>query len=90
VYQLTNQNQTDATAMPFFSKITTKLIAKVKTGKDGKFKIKLPTGYYSLFAKEDKGLYANRFDDAMAIFAVQVTRRQWSNITFLIDYQAAY
>ncbi len=90
VYQLTNQKQTDASAAPFFGKITTKLIAKVQTGKDGKFKIKLPVGYYSVFTKEDKGLYANQFDDAMNIFAVQVTQNKWSDITFLIDYQAAF
>jgi hypothetical protein len=90
IYELTNQKQADASAMPFFSKITTKLIAKVKTGKDGKFKIKLPVGYYSIFTKEAKGLYANQFDDSTNIFAVQVTRHKWSGITFLIDYQAAY
>ncbi len=90
IYELTNQKQTDASTMPFFSKISTKLIAKVKTGKDGKFKIKLPVGYYSLFTKEEKGLYANQFDDAMNIFAVQVTRHAWTNVSFLIDYQAAY
>ncbi len=90
VYQLTNESQTDATKMPFFSKITTKLIAKVKTGRDGKFKIKLPVGYYSLFTKEKDGLYANQFDDSMNIFMVRVSRRQWTNIDFLIDYQATY
>lgn len=90
IYQLTNQSQTDATKMPFFSKITTKLIVKIKTSKDGKFKIKLPVGYYSLFTKEKDGLYANQFDDSMNIFTVRVSRRQWTDITFLIDYQATY
>jgi hypothetical protein len=90
VYALTNQKQTDATMMPFFSNITTKLIIKTKSGKDGKLRVRLPVGYYSLFVKEEKGLYANQFDDAMNIFVVRVSRRKWSNITFLIDYQSAY
>jgi hypothetical protein len=90
VYALTNQAQTESPEDRFYSNIKTKLIARVKSGKDGKFKIKLPIGNYSLFAKETKGLYANRFDGAMNIFPVRVERNKWSNIEFFIDHQAVY
>jgi hypothetical protein len=47
-------------------------------------------GYYSVFTKEDKGLYANLFDDAMNINPVQVQRRRWTKIEVVVDYQAVY
>ena len=90
VYALTPENQTEKDAEGFYQKIKTRLVKKVKTDAQGRFWVRLPVGYYSLFVKEEKGLFANSFDDAMNISALQVQRGKWSKTKLLVDYQAVY
>ena len=89
VYALTNQKQTEAEGS-FYSKINTALIAKIKTNKQGQAWLKLPVGFYSLFIKEDKGLYANTFDDAVNINVIEIKAKQWAKMEIVIDYAAFY
>ena len=74
----------------FYQKINSKLVKKVKSDKKGMYSVTLPMGYYSLFTKEEKGFYANLFDDAMNINPVQVRKGKWAKFEFVIDYQAVY
>ncbi|HEY9048988.1 MAG TPA: carboxypeptidase regulatory-like domain-containing protein [Ohtaekwangia sp.] len=74
----------------FFSNISTTLVAKVISDKDGSFKVKLPEGKYSVFVKEDQGLFANLYDGNGCINCVSVKPRKYSWITITVDYQAAY
>ncbi len=91
IYELTSSNQTEpADDAGFYRKINSKFIQKITTNKAGRFKVTLPAGYYSLFTKEDKGLYANLFDDAMNINPVQVRKGKWEKIEIIIDYAAVY
>jgi len=90
VYALTNSKDAESIEGQFYSNIKTKLIAKAKTDKKGKAWIKLPVGYYSVFVKEEKGLYANSFDDAMNINAVEVKAKKWTNSEMIINYMAVY
>ena len=48
---------------PLFSKISARLIAKVKTDSAGHYTVHVPPGRYSLFVKEDKGFFSNEIDD---------------------------
>jgi hypothetical protein len=74
----------------FFSEIQTTMVAKVLSSADGSFKVKLPEGKYSVFVKEDKGLFANLYDGNGCINCITVKPRKYSWITLTVDYQAAY
>lgn len=91
IYELTSNKQTEtAEEGGFYRKINSKLVKKVKSDKKGLFSVLLPPGYYSLFTKEEKGFYANLFDDAMNINPVQVRKGKWDQFEFVIDYAAVY
>lgn len=91
IYELTSPKQTEsAEETGFYKKINSPLVKIIKSDKKGVFSVALPAGYYSLFVKEEKGFYANLFDDAMNINPVQVRKGTWLHSDIIIDYQAVY
>ena len=72
----------------FFVKVHTKLAARGFCKVDGSFKIKLEPGRYSIFVKEDQGLYANVFNNENHISPVTVLPRKYSWITISINYKS--
>ena len=90
IYKLTNANQVTTQDGVFHTNIQTNLVSQVVTDANGFFSVALKPGKYSLFTKEEKGLYANLFDGEMNIFPVEVKEGQVSTIEFLINYQASY
>lgn len=90
VYELTNGNQATTTDGVFHTNIQTDLVTQVATDADGNFAVSLAPGKYSLFTKEENGLYANLFDGEMNIFPVEVQRGQVINVEFVINYKASY
>lgn len=91
IYIYNAANLSDATQQDgFFTAIQTALVAKVMSESDGSFKVKLPPGKYSVFVKEDKGLFANLYDSNGCINCVHVNPRKSSWITLTVDYLAAY
>jgi hypothetical protein len=74
----------------FFSEIKTELIAKIVTRDDGRFKVKLPPGEYSVFTKEPKGLFANLYDKNSRINIVEVKPKKYTWMVIAVDYEAAY
>ncbi|MEQ9415630.1 MAG: carboxypeptidase regulatory-like domain-containing protein [Cyclobacteriaceae bacterium] len=89
VYELTSLKEVTMSD-GFFSDIKTKLVTIVTTKKDGTFKLRLPTGEYSIFVKEDKGLFANRFDQNSAINPTRINEKEFVWLPITVDYQAAY
>lgn len=90
IYELTTLSQVSQNPDGFFENIQTKLITTIATSSDGSFKLKLPPGDYSVFVKEEGGLFANRFDKNNAINPVAVKERQYAWLPITVDYQAAY
>lgn len=91
IYELTNDKQAEPAEEPtFYKKINTKLVKKVKSDTKGRFWVRLPVGYYSVFVQEPKGFYANLFDDAMNLNPVQVKRGRWAKVEVVIDHEAVY
>jgi hypothetical protein len=90
IYELTNANQVTTQNGVFHTNIQTKLVAETTSDANGFFSVALKPGRYSLFTKEEKGLYANMFDGEMNIFPVEVKEGQVTTIEFLINYQASY
>lgn len=74
----------------FFSEIQTPLVKKIKTKANGKFRVRLTPGDYSVFVREKIGLFANRFDAQNRISCVVVKRGKFERITIRVDYEAAY
>jgi hypothetical protein len=90
IYALTHTSQATQTPEGFYTEIKTKLVRVVRTGTDGKVCVSLPTGEYSIFIKEDKGLYANIFDGENNISPVKVERYKIARTPIDISYQAVF
>lgn len=90
IYELTNGSQATTTEGVFHTNIQTKLVSQVVTDANGFFEIRLEPGTYSIFTKEDQGLYANLFDGQNNIFPVEVKKGEVTTIEFLINYNATY
>ncbi len=89
VYEVTTMEQT-VQEEGFFTKVNTKLVKEAKSRKNGRFRIKLPSGTYSIFVQEAKGLWANLFDVKGQINAVQVKENTWTELNVNVNYMAAY
>lgn len=74
----------------FFKDIKTRFITSVATKADGSFKLRLPPGNYSVFVREEKGLFANLFNKDNVINPVAVKERQYSWMPINVDYEATY
>ncbi len=74
----------------FFQGIRSELIKKVTTDKDGKFKVILPPGKYSVFVMENEGLFANKYDGENYINPVTVNSGSFTEVEILINYKAYY
>lgn len=74
----------------FFQNISSPLARRVQTDEQGKFKVDLPPGKYSLFVKEKEGLFASTFDGDGYINPVQVEVGEYAQITILVNYKAFY
>ncbi|MFD3001283.1 carboxypeptidase regulatory-like domain-containing protein [Pontibacter toksunensis] len=90
VYELTNGSQATTTDGVFHTNIQTNLVTQVNTDADGNFAVSLKPGRYSLFTKEEQGLYANLFDGQNNIFPVEVQEGQVTEVEFVINYNASY
>ncbi|WP_439881072.1 carboxypeptidase-like regulatory domain-containing protein [Pontibacter sp. MBLB2868] len=90
IYELTNSSQAKTTDGVFHTNIQTNLVTQVVTDANGNFAVSLKPGKYSLFSKEEKGLFASIFDGEMNINPIEVQKGQVTNVEFLINYQASY
>ncbi|MDO6390527.1 carboxypeptidase regulatory-like domain-containing protein [Pontibacter sp. BT731] len=90
IYELTNSSQTTSQDGVFHTAIQTKLITQVKTDANGNFAVSLEPGRYSLFTKEEDGLFASLFDGDMNIFPVEVKEGEVTTVEFVVNYRASY
>jgi hypothetical protein len=74
----------------FYSDISKPLIARIKSKKDGSFRVKLKPGIYSVFVKEKEGLWAPIFDGQGRINPITVSEKNWTTLIFEVNYEAAY
>ena len=82
----------DATVIEgvFYDSLKTHLVAKIKSGPDGKFTVKLDPGRYSVFIREPKGLFASQIESDGCIQCLEVNTGRLTEITIKINYTAAY
>ena len=74
----------------FFKSVNSELVKKIRTNDEGKFRIALPSGYYSIFVLEQGRLYANSFDGNNFINPVTVEPGKFTDIKISINYKAYY
>jgi len=89
IYEVTRLQDTEQ-INGFFTNIKTPLVTKVSSQADGSFHVKLPPGEYSLFVKEEKGLFANLISNDGKVNSVLVKPKKYSYITIAIDYEAVF
>lgn len=75
----------------FFQRPSVQPVDSIFSSDDGSFKMPLPSGSYTLMVEEKDNLfYANQFDGKGNVFPVDVKTNIFNDITFKIDYNAAY
>jgi hypothetical protein len=74
----------------FFKSINSDLVEKVETNREGKFRVYLAPGQYSIFVLEKGQLYANTFDGDNYVHPVTVEPSKFTEIKILINYKAYY
>ncbi|WP_152425094.1 carboxypeptidase-like regulatory domain-containing protein [Nafulsella turpanensis] len=89
IYELTTMDEATSEGT-FFHDIESKLVQTVETNKKGEFVVGLPPGRYSVFVKEEQGLFANSFDGEGNINPVTVKEGEITRIEIDINYAAAY
>jgi len=89
IYELLSQSDVESDGV-FIKKVNKPLVKTVVSDSNGKFKVSLPTGSYSILIKETNGLFANQFDHNNNIQPVIVKEKRFSEVTITINYEAAY
>ena len=90
VYKATQLKDVERSGGSFYTSIHTPLIKKVKSKKDGSFRVLLPSGKYSLFIVEEEGFFANTFDGDNYINPVTVQPNKYTEIKIRVNYKAFY
>lgn len=88
VYELTTIAQTEPLG-PFYSDIHTSLVATTMSDSNGRFRMILPEGTYSLFVREDGQYYANLWLGEF-INPVDVVSGATTTVTLDITYLAGF
>ncbi len=73
-----------------FTKVRSRLIKKVKSGKNGFYQVSLPPGRYTVFVKEGSTLYANWFDGNGNVLPVTVAKDSVTKFQIDITAGATY
>lgn len=93
IYELIARQQ--ATPSPtaggaLFGSIDGRLVKKVSAGADGRFRVHLPPGRYSLFTAERDGFFCNMSDADDHLCPVEVYSGQFTEVRIEINYRAFY
>ena len=89
-YEAVSLDELGGESGPVFSHVPGEQVASVTSGGDGKFKVMLPEGTYSVFTKEPEGFFANSFDGEGQVNAVTIKKGEIVRMTIEINYQATY
>lgn len=90
IYEPTPMKALEPSGGTNFSKVKSKLVKKVKSGKNGFYQVSLPPGRYSIFVKEDSTFYANWFDGDGYVMPVTVVKDSVTKFQIDITSGATY
>ena len=90
IYKAVKTEDTKVEDGTFFTKVNSAMVKKIKTDREGRFRISLPSGRYSVFVLEEDRLFANIFNGDNLINPVTVEPGNYTEIQISINYQAYY
>ncbi|MTI24563.1 hypothetical protein E1163_06360 [Fulvivirga kasyanovii] len=73
-----------------YKEVPSELIKTVETDENGNFTVQLAPGRYSVFTKEEDGLFANVFDGEGNVNPVTVKQGEMTELNIDINYKAVY
>ncbi|HAS57206.1 MAG TPA: hypothetical protein DEQ87_11925 [Algoriphagus sp.] len=73
-----------------FQSISGEPITTVTTDEEGRYLLELAPGRYSIFTREEDGLFANIFDGDGNIQPVTVKKGEWTLLDIVINYKAVF
>jgi hypothetical protein len=73
-----------------YKAVNTRLVKTFETDDAGNFRASLKPGKYSVFVREDEGLFSNTFDGKGIIGAVTVVEGEFTEHNIKINYKAFY
>ncbi len=88
-YQATTLQQVQGNT-PLFDKVNTPLVLKIMSNADGRYKVSLPAGKYSIFVKENDKLFAAETDGTGILNPVTVTTDKITRRDITITVNAAF
>jgi len=86
----TRQDAHRAGPAGFFDRVGTPLAARVATDGQGRFRLRIAPGRYSVFIAKDSLLYANVFDGEGILNPVDVAPRGRTTLRLKADWDARY
>lgn len=89
IYPIMNKRELTKTG-DFYELPDQEPVKIVESNADGQFRVGLPPGSYSLFSKEEGGLYASVQDGKGNIHPIEVKEGEFTEVTFKVDYKAVY
>ncbi|MCK5467242.1 MAG: carboxypeptidase regulatory-like domain-containing protein [Cyclobacteriaceae bacterium] len=90
IFKAVKQQDALSAGGTFYKSINGELVYRLKSRKDGTFKVKLPPGRYSIFVMEKDGYFANIFDGDNYINPVTVQANKFTAIQIQVNYKAFY
>lgn len=90
IYELTHNREVLPVGGPIYKRISTRQVAQAQSDPEGRFRIALSQGRYSVFTEEEEGYYCNLSDVGGYLFPVEVSPGQYTGIRIEINYRAYY
>lgn len=90
IYEVINAKQLQEKGNQLYAMPDQKPVAIAQSDSSGLFEISLPEGKYSVFTKEEGGLFANLFDGEMNLNPVLIEPQKFKEIVIKINYKAVY
>ncbi len=88
-YEAATAQQAQGT-IPVFNKVNTRMVAKVKSDTTGHYQVALAPGTYSIFIRQDAGLFASETDGSGVLTPVTVAAGQVSQRSVTVTLGAAF
>lgn len=89
IYELTNIKDVFVSGR-FITSISSDQVVHIKSNKQGKFKVNLKEGVYSILVKEKQGYFVSEYDSKNNLHPIVVKAGEKTSVSININYNAYY